>query len=231
MKICLFGDSVSKGIIYDNNKKRYTKGNSFIKQFCNKNNIELDDNSRFGCTIEKAKEMVLRRIDSLKNYDYILLMLGGNDCNFNWEAVAKTPNNDHKSKLSPDEFKENYIELINIIKKYNNHIVIFNMIPVVGQMYLNYLGSSYGKEELLTFLKCSETIEHYNEMFNYVLYDISRICQVEIIDVRSCLLWIRDLSKYYSIDGIHPNQVGYDFIFKNIESNLSNVLNMNFQVS
>lgn len=50
-KLYVFGDSIAKGVIYDEEKGRYVyTPNSFLKLFEAKTGITIKNDSKFGCT-------------------------------------------------------------------------------------------------------------------------------------------------------------------------------------
>lgn len=224
-KICLYGDSVAEGIIYDSCKNKFVKSNySFIKKFCSENNYELEDNSRFGCTLRKAIPAIRKDIETLKKYTAVVLMFGGNDCNFDWMEVAKHPAVHHQSTTLPDDFYNEYLLLINDLTRRNIKVILLNMIPVVGKTYFRFIGNLYGIKGIKEFLLGPETIEHYNEMFNCLIYKVARAADVSLIDIRSCLLSKKNLQEYYCSDGIHPNMLGYETLYQATKDQLKKAL-------
>src|SRR5665648_70883 len=95
-KFMVSGDSISKGVIFDEEKSKYVilEGN-YINLLKSKFNGIIQNTARFGNTIikgvSKLKDDVLRH-----NPDIVLLEYGGNDCDFNWNEVSNNPNADHK---------------------------------------------------------------------------------------------------------------------------------------
>lgn len=59
--ICCFGDSLTKGVVFDTEKQRYTFiKNNFMKLFGAKEKVSVDNHSKFGCTITAALSNIIR---------------------------------------------------------------------------------------------------------------------------------------------------------------------------
>ena len=78
--ILAFGDSILKGVVYENGSYRIS-GASFPK-LCEKAlNITIDNKAKFGSTISKGETIVNRNIQAIHSASgkYVLLEFGGND--------------------------------------------------------------------------------------------------------------------------------------------------------
>ena len=58
--------------------------------------LDLHNHSRFGCTSTAALERMPRYESDVAECPYTLVMLGGNDSDFDWPAVAATPEEEHE---------------------------------------------------------------------------------------------------------------------------------------
>jgi hypothetical protein len=57
-KICLFGDSIGKGVVYDNEKRRYAfLQRSFAFLLGERLGIPIENCSKFGCTVVKGSNI------------------------------------------------------------------------------------------------------------------------------------------------------------------------------
>lgn len=214
-EICLIGDSVAKGVLYDAEAGRYVHGAcSFVRQFCDAEHLPLNDHAKFGCTLAKAQKIAERYEETFAGSRATILMLGGNDCDYDWAAVAADPKPDRACNTPPDSFVPGYISLIERIKKNGGHPVLLSMVPVLSRRYYGWITARNGEAGIRDFLLYPEHIEHWNEMYNLSLYGISKQCGVPLIDVRSPLLARRDIGAFYCPDGIHPNRAGHDLLYR-----------------
>ena len=56
----VYGDSILKGVTLDENNKKYKINNFF------KDTEEIENYSKFGCTIEKGSEILLKNLEKGK---------------------------------------------------------------------------------------------------------------------------------------------------------------------
>ena len=220
-KIVLFGDSVAKGIVYDRESRRYVWGEcSFIRSFCREHGYTLSDHSQFGCHLEKAFRLLKRHSADLADSRAVLVMLGGNDCNFDWPRVAENPDGQHECTTPPEQFHREYIRFLEEIRRLGGKPVMLDMAPVLGRRYYRWITRECDPDGIMQFLGCPERIEHWNEMYNLILQKIAMETGTPLVDVRGALLASRELENYYCPDGIHPDAEGHQAIFSRRDSDL-----------
>ena len=86
--LAIWGDSLLKGIIFDEKTSRYKplktcSVNLFSKAFP----FTVKNNSRFGCTAPKALENLQASLNNGLQAEVALLEFGGNDCDYNWSEI------------------------------------------------------------------------------------------------------------------------------------------------
>ena len=119
-KICVFGDSVAKGVVFDHVKQKYSLlKNGFADQLANIFSLSVTNYAKFGCTVTKGMELVKKHLDKIPYYDYIVLEFGGNDCDFDWAEVSKAPTAPQRSKTPLHSFIGTYCEMIRLIREEN----------------------------------------------------------------------------------------------------------------
>lgn len=90
-KICVFGDSVAKGVVFDHVKQKYSLlKNGFADQLANIFSLSVTNYAKFGCTVTKGLELVKKHLDKIPwTMTISVLEFGGNDCDFDWAEVPK----------------------------------------------------------------------------------------------------------------------------------------------
>ena len=153
--VCVFGDSLAKGVVLDSIKNRYTfLKDSFLSLVSQKTGINFTNYSKFGCDIKKGRDIFLKHKEELNNYDFIFIEFGGNDCNFDWKSISEHPDEVHQPQTSLDEFENTYRGIVktteplseeqynNLItkleKKYNKKIILQQVIDssILGGIYV-----------------------------------------------------------------------------------------------
>lgn len=137
---------------------------------------------------------------SLKfNADMVLIMLGTNDANPKW---CLDPNRKTSFDGTPqEEFKANYVKLIEAYKKHNSEVKIFILttLPVWPDKKPNH-PTIYGRKEQL------------NEWVLPLIKEIATEQKLPLIDVHKMM---KDAHKN-SEDGVHLNEKGYRVLAKKI---------------
>lgn len=213
MSVCVFGDSVAKGVVYDEVKKKYKfLKDSFVNLFSKEEKIEVKNYAKFGCTVIKGEEILNKNIDKLKEYEYVILEFGGNDCNFNWEEISKNPNRNHSPQVPVDIFKEKYREIIKIVKEQGCKPILLSLPPLSADRFFNWVSQGLSKENIMKFLGNKEYIYRWHEMYNSNIFDLAQEEKVEILDIRKVFLPYRNYEDFLCIDGMHPNEKGHKLI-------------------
>lgn len=220
--VCLFGDSVSRGVIFDeiNNKYRFLK-DSFAKLFSQAFGIDVENYAAFGCTVSKGMKLMHRHGESMKNSGYVLLEFGGNDCDFDWAAVAENPDIDHIPKTPMPQFKETYRQMIDKVREDGGVPILMTLPPIDPDRYFNRISQGLSAENILRFLGDTDRIYRWHEYYSMAINFIAVEKDVPLIDVRSAFLQRKNCFDLICEDGIHPNEEGHAFISKIISEAVS----------
>ena len=223
--VCIFGDSVSKGVVFDSVLKKYTLlKDSFVSIIQNQDKISINNYSRFGCTITKGGEVLKRHKSELSKFDYTVLEFGGNDCDFNWKEVSASPDSKHKPKTPLTVFQEKYEKTIDFVKSCGGNPVLLSLPPVDAKRYFNWISRGLNPDNILSWLGDVEYIYRFHEMYNLAVNKIAKLKDIPLIDISSEFLQADKYQELLCEDGIHPNKKGHELIGKTIEQYaLSNV--------
>lgn len=215
--ICVFGDSVSKGVVFDSVQKKYTLlKNSFANLLVRTTHISVNNFSKFGCTVTKGSEVLKKHQEELHQYDYTVLEFGGNDCDFDWAAVAASPDGLHRSKTPVSDFEESYSGLIETVKKSGGTPVLLSLPPIDAKRYFAWISRGLNAENILHFLGDIEYIYRWHEMYNLAVYRLALAHHVPLIDISSAFLQTENYQRLICEDGIHPNENGHSLISETI---------------
>jgi acyl-CoA thioesterase I len=229
-RFTLFGDSISKGTVFDNDKIKFIKENIpyYIKQELN---IEIENFSQYGQTLKRAIEKGLfdNYLASLnpKENNYAIICLGGNDADFDWKTVANTPFEKHTAKTPLDEFSKLLDNTIIKLKNSGVKVILSTIMPINSELFFeNVIGKIADKNNVLKFLSNDlSNIHRVQECYNSEIIKSSYRTGCLLIDVRSQILQISDYLKYFCKDGIHPNENGYKFLSELYINEIKNIQN------
>lgn len=214
----VLGDSISKGIIYNEEKEKYIslKGN-YVDLLQNSLKGTINNVAKFGNTILRGIERLQR--DVLKNKpDIVLIEFGGNDCDFDWQEIADNPYGEHKPKTDFAVFKIHLKELIRTLENVNITPVLMTLPPLDPDRYFKWISKNnveIGKN-ILKWLGSVNKIYWWQERYNSAIISIAEETKTRLIDVRSAFLNYPDFRQFICADGIHPNEKGHEIIANKI---------------
>lgn len=225
-KIYLIGDSLSKSITSKNH--RYVKDNfDIVKELENNYSLEIENYSQIGQTLYRIIEKdILKKIytekpSNLYEKQYVVIELGGNDCDYYWEQINDDPIANHLPKTPFNSFFEQLTLITKKCRDENLCPVFLLTPPIVAERYFDFLCTKFNKEKLLEFLYYDVTnIYRHQECYMMNILKLAKQLNVKVLDLRTEFLLKKDFNTYICEDGIHPNEKGYKFLYKLIEKNL-----------
>ena len=224
-QFAVFGDSISKGVVYDDKKCRYVVlKDNFVNLIGNRIKGVVFNMSKFGNNIIRGTQRLEREIEK-KNPDIALIEFGGNDCDFDWDAIAKNPNSHHEPKTELYIFERTLNNIIDYFKNLNIVPVLMTLPPLEPNRYFKWICKSNAESEknVLSWLGSVKKIYTWHEQYNSKIVEIAEKNCTELLNVRRAFLKESDYSQYLCIDGIHPNAKGHkliaDKIMEHINSN------------
>lgn len=215
--VCMFGDSVAKGVVLDSVSQKYVLlRESFANRVKDGANFGLKNYSRFGSTVTKGQEMLSKRSDELKDYDYVALEFGGNDCDFDWAKVAEAPDAAHSPNTPITVFMQKYLQMIREIRSAGSRPVVLSLPPIDAQRYFAWISRGLNAGNILRWLGDVEHIYRWHEMYNVAVLRVADEAGAPLIDISSAFLEKSDYHSLICDDGIHPNERGHELIARTI---------------
>lgn len=207
----IWGDSILKGIVLDEQKGRYkTLKEASVSIFSKFFSINIKNNSRFGCTAPKAMANMENSLSKGYAPDAVLLEFGGNDCDFNWREISENPNVEHKPHTPIESFCKTMEEMVSILLDKSIKPILMNLPPIDSERYFNWISNMDGVDgkRVLKWLTGTSVIYRQQERYSLEIERLALKRNLPLIDVRSCFLEIRDYRNYLCMDGIHLNKKG-----------------------
>ena len=230
--VCGFGDSVMKGIVVDKENCpadgiKYKISDMGFAARCRRNlGIEVENFARFGGVVSQGMKFVSRYADKVKRSDYVLFEYGGNDCDFNWAAIAENPSEEHCSNTPISLFVKLYSELIDFAKSLGAKPVLLSLPVLEPNRFFAHVSKGLNGDNILSWLGGTVlTIDRWHERYNMEIFRLGAIKRVPVIDITSVFLERKNYADYICEDGIHPNDAGHELI----ESAIMDYLNLQTQ--
>ena len=220
MKITVCGDSITKGVIFDEAKGRYTfMKKSAMHPLQSMLGAVIKNVSKFGCTTEKGQSILQRSEAHVAESDFTILEYGGNDCDMPWDKIAENPDQLYEANVPEDQFEKNYEKLIIETQNLGSTPVLMSLPPLDQDRFYSWVSSLAekncpdAKDNILKYLDgTTDTIYLWQQKYNAIVLHLAEKFHLPLIDIRKAFLKQDDYKDYISIDGMHPNQKGQDLI-------------------
>ncbi|HZK69982.1 MAG TPA: SGNH/GDSL hydrolase family protein [Clostridia bacterium] len=213
-QIAVYGDSILKGIMLDKDShKYYFSKESVAKSVEELLPVHIQNNSKFGCNIQKGYQQLKSALDKGLNCDIVLLEYGGNDCDYDWAEVSTKPKENHLPHTPIDLFEQTYREIIFELKEHNIKPLMMSLPPIDAEKYINWITrNGLSKENITKWLGDVQMIYRFQELYSNTVSRVAAETGSQFVDVRSRFLDKHNFKELICDDGIHPNAEGHKLI-------------------
>ncbi len=212
-KICIFGDSIAKGIVLDPLRMKYILTDFGIGKYLEKSSgAEVLNYAKFGCTVTKGQTVFEKHKQEIDQSDTVILEFGGNDCDHTWGEIAENPEGTFDANTNLETFEAVYEEFTKRILSLGKKVVILTLPPIDAKKYFKWISTGKNSANIIKWLGSVDYIYRWHEMYNQSVCAVARKTGAMLIDLRSIFLKLRNYSDYLCDDGIHPNEAGYRLI-------------------
>ena len=217
-RITLFGDSIPKGVGFEDGK--FIKLNNTAVEIVEEHyGIKINNISSIGQTVKKIEQRKLldRFIDDNPGAGTVVLSVGGNDSDYNWQEIAENPKAYHSPVSEPEVFAKTYSALVDKLLLAKKNVAVTALTPINAKAYFERISSFADRDRLLEWFNGDITaIYRHQELYNNIVTDIARKKGIDFIDDRSAFLFSLDFSSCLCSDGIHLNAKGHEFAAREI---------------
>ncbi len=226
--LAIWGDSILKGVIYDEALEKYRPcDNTAVDILCKKfPELEIKNNSRFGNVISKGRKLIEKSLASGYRPDAAIIEFGGNDCDFAWREVSKEYLSDHEPNTPLDIFIKQLYEIAALLRENDIQPIIMNLPPISADRYFDWFcrDSETDPERVLHWLCEKQIIYRTQERYSHCADMAAKELGIPLLDIRTELLGIRNYGDYLSADGIHLNASGQEVLGETLSAQFGKIL-------
>lgn len=219
LNIGIFGDSIGKGILLRSDSNRYSTLKMDLQKLfgISDEKLSIQNYSMMGSTVTKGLAVLDRHLDKVKHFKNVLLEFGGNDCDYNWKEISDNPQANHECNTPIPVFNKKYTEMIAKIRECQGNPIMLTLPPLVPDKYFEWISRNLNKDHILTWLGGDvNVIYRWQELYNAQVTRLASQLSVPLIDIRSAFLLNHNYQNLICEDGIHPNEAGYELIYKTV---------------
>lgn len=228
-KITVWGDSILKGVALGEDGKYHVLENSCGALFSKKNNIELTNRSRFGCTSVKGRSILHADLEKGVQADAVLIEYGGNDCNFDWSKISAAPDETHLPVTPVGQFMNEMQLMIDETRKNGFEPLLMTLPPLDHRRFFRTVCRGLNARNILHWLGNAFAIYRWQENYSDAVAELALQNHCGLIDVRSAFLTTKNYEAMICDDGMHPNENGHrlmaevfdDYLHSRIQTKLA----------
>jgi len=212
--VVAYGDSITKGVIYDEEKSKYANlKENFTNIIENKIKGPVYNAGKFGSTIIRGMSKMYTDVIK-KSPDIVLIEFGGNDCDYNWDDIAKNPDMAYKPNTDISTFRETLLTMIDTLKVNNILPTLMTLPPLDPLKYFKWISkeNSLAEQNILQWLGTKDRLFTWHNSYSKMIAEVAKETNTALIDVRTEFLKYSDYSQFLCKDGIHPNVLGQSLI-------------------
>lgn len=214
-KIYLYGDSLLKATVPDEQFRYHFHAEELAGEYDSA--AEVVNRARMGATIRKGLQMVQRDLSRGEQGQFALVGYGGNDCDFDWQAISDDPAGEHHPHTELPDFCRMLRETVEILRGRGVQPLLMTLPPIDAERYLTFIcRRGLNRDRILTWLGDCQMIYRYQELYSNTISDFAVEQKLPLIPVRRAFLDDRKYADMISADGIHMNMSGYRRLFGTI---------------
>ena len=218
--VALWGDSIGRGVVYDEAAGRYR---IFQENLCAM--LQKD----FGRNVRNYARMAFTARDGLANMTpdrmeqggIAVLQFGGNDCDMDWKAISKDPDGDHRPRLDLQQFRDTLRTLVERARLNHMTPVLVTPPPVDPERYFRWISRHYNAETIIKFIGDINHMYRWQERYANAVTAVAHETGAKLIDLRDAFLAEFNICELLCSDGIHPNEKGYRLLNKLVREALA----------
>ena len=213
-RLIVWGDSLCKGVVFDENRGRYAvlerSAVNIISQFFRYQTL---NRAKMGLTVTKGRRILQEDLKNGVEADVAFIEFGGNDSDFDWQAISREPDGEHIPRTSLPEFEKNLASMVQEVKQAGLEPILSTLPPVDSEHYFDFISrGGLNQQNILKWLGDKNHIYRFHEQYSLVISKVARECRCRLIDLRAVFLAQKNPYAYYCTDGIHPNSAGHQLM-------------------
>lgn len=220
--IIVWGDSVARGVVYDEKRERYALSPVTAAGIVSeKLGIKVINRARMGFTVHDGVKAIERDLARGIAADTAIIEFGGNDCDFDWQKISDAPDDHHLPHTPVEEYEERLCDIVSTVQEAGIRPVLVTLPPIMAERYFDFISrGGLSRENILRWLGDKNHIYRYHERYSSIVNRIAAKYHCKLLDIRAAFLAVWNTSPLFCADGIHPSEAGQKFIGEAILSSL-----------
>jgi len=220
-RLLILGDSIMKGVIYSEERRRHTMLSGAarpLQVWLEQAGFEIENRARFGATSRQVLREAEKRLPALDGNTTVLFGFGGNDSDYDWGAISEDPEGEYLPNVQPRELTEHCSRCLQLAKDAGCRVLAANLVPIDAEKYFGWITQGKSAENVLRWLGDISMLYRWHEDYNDRITEVCRRENVPMVDLREPFLLSHRFKSLLCSDGIHPSEAGYGLVDRAIAS-------------
>lgn len=212
--ITVFGDSILKGVVSHRTNKIFDViSNDSLTLASRALSFSFTNKSLYGNVITKDLQLVEKMLSKNTLPDAAIVVSGTNDSDYDWNKISARPNDEHTQLVPLPLFLETFKTIIEKLRERKITPIMMTMLPIDVELWFREIVDGKNENAIRTFLENDiQKLYLNNERYSIAVLQFARKYNVQIVDMRSLFLAQNHIRDFFCIDGIHPNEKGYELM-------------------
>lgn len=207
-EIHIWGDSLARGVCYNENKQRYAiSPERCAGRLQSELGLRVLNHSCMGATV----------LDGLRSFSAFTpiqgalcaVEFGGNDCDLNWADVAAHPDAPVVAKVELAAYERGLQAFVDGIRAGGMQPLLVTPPPLHAPRYFAWVTKGLNADNVRAALGDVEHIYRWQERYTIAVRRVAQKSGCPLLDVRDAFLALPHYERYLCVDGIHPNDEGH----------------------
>ncbi|MDL2319483.1 SGNH/GDSL hydrolase family protein [Eubacteriales bacterium OttesenSCG-928-A19] len=218
-KMHLWGDSLGKGVVFDEARKRYCiTPERCVVRLQDALEMQIVNHSRMGAIAGEGLEGFLA--SPAEPGTLVVIEYGGNDCDMPWAEVAENPEGDYRGRVPLPLFRQHLRDFVSAVRERDMSPLLVTPPPLEATRYFAWVSQGLSQEAILRFLGDVQHIYRWQEQYSIAVREVAQEMHCPLFDMRSAFLADRRYPELFCADGIHPNAKGHALIAEAVIANV-----------
>ena len=147
----IYGDSLLKATMPDTEMRYHFHLPEVMAQYPS-DRLEVVNRAKMGATVTKGLSLVEHDVQRGIDARWALVAYGGNDSDFDWEAIAAAPEEEHLPHTVLPEFTEKLRRAVTALRSAGVQPVLMTLPPIDGQRYFSFISQRADGGSVLRWL-------------------------------------------------------------------------------
>lgn len=209
--IHLWGDSIAKGVVFDEARKRYcitpercTVGLEKALQ------TPILNHSRMGATIADGYADFMQA--EAQPGALVVVEFGGNDCDMPWAEISENPQAQYDGRVPLGDFTSGLHQFVQSIRARQMTPLLVTPPPLDAERYFAWVTQGLSADAVLRFLGDVQHIYRWQERYAIAVRKAAHALRCALFDMRDALLAQQHYPQMLCADGIHLNAKGHSVV-------------------